>query len=206
VPAEFTIQLSRPLRRIAVEPLPPGDMSPFAQPSGCGPNSIRAQTPEAAPSDVIQPDQDCEALQHVLQALGLAAKTLTQERLHCVEQAKRLAIDLACEIASHLVHAKIKRDDYPLEEIVGLTVRELSSRRGAEVSVRLNPQDKALLERRLGPELESFCKNGGFMPVSDSSIARGCCVADTEHAGATYRWDAALETVRTRLREAVGHA
>jgi flagellar biosynthesis/type III secretory pathway protein FliH len=149
---------------------------------------------------------DREALQRALQALGFAVKALTQERSHSVEQSKRLVIDLACEIASHLVQDKIKSNDYPLEEVVGLVIRELGSRHGAELSVRLNPQDKALLERRLGSELDSFCKNGGFVLSADSNIGRGNCVVDAGDAGATYRWDIALDTVRTRLREAIGHA
>ena len=181
-------------------------MAPLSEPPSPGSNSVLSQTPEVAPPEPIQPHADRESLQHALQALGLAVKALTQERSHSVEQSKRLVIDLACEIASHVVQAKIKSNDYPLEEVVGLIIRELGSRHGAELSVRLNPQDRALLERRLGPELDSFCKNGGFVLIADSSIARGNCVADAGDAGATYRWDVALDTVRTRLREAVGHA
>jgi flagellar biosynthesis/type III secretory pathway protein FliH len=203
--AEFTIPLRRKLRHMVLDESQLSSTARSRAPHG--EPSIPVEMP--SPPVTAAPDQetlrqDRESFQRAVQALASAAKALAGRRDEQLDQMQRLAVTLACDIASHLTHATIQADNFAVEEVVRGTVEELQTSHG--VDVRLNPADVALLERRLGADAGRFTKNLNVRLVADPAIARGDCAAESEDVGAAAKWEEQLDKIRSRLQESLGHA
>jgi flagellar biosynthesis/type III secretory pathway protein FliH len=204
--AEFTIPLRRALRHVLID-----ESQPFST-AGKRPTVRESRIPDEIPAPappVAAPNEDAlkrdhESFQRAVQAIASAAQTLADRRDEQLDQVQRLAVTLACDLASHLTHATIQADNFPVEEVVRSTVEELQASHA--VDVRLNPDDVALLEKRLGPDTLRFTKKLDVRLVADPAIARGNCAAESGDAGAVSRWEEQLEKIRGRLQESLGHA
>jgi hypothetical protein len=160
-----------PLRRSAPRPAEADADTPI----GIA-NSPR--TPAAPPADLwvteigAQLAADRKAIDTVLGSLTAAVDELQQRHEERIAQWRAAAVELAVTIAAKLLHERIATDQFNLDGMIRDMVGEMD---GDEVvSVRLNPHDLELLEKRLdGQPLLSGPTDPQL--VADHTLARGEC-------------------------------
>jgi flagellar assembly protein FliH len=125
--------------------------------------------------------------------LGAIVDQLQQDILglehHIAEDLVRLALTLA----RTLVRESLKVHPELIEAIVRESVRDLPPF-NQDARLRLNPEDAALLEKHLPPEIR-----GDWRVIEDPTLARGGCKIET----ATGEIDASIETRWQKLTTAL---
>ena len=141
-------------------------------------DSSRVTTPPAPPTDLCvteigaQLSADRRAIDAVLGSLSSAVGRLQADHSALLLACRKLAVELATSIAAKLLHERIEADQFNLEQMI----RDMAADMPEDeiVSVRLNPHDLELLEKRLdGRPLLS----GPTDPllIADHTLARGAC-------------------------------
>ncbi len=136
------------------------------------------RTPAGPPADLwvteigAQLAADRKAIDAVLGSLTAAVDELQQQHTDRIAQWRAAAVELAVTIAAKLLHERIAADEFNLEGMIRDMAAEMA---GDEVvSVRLNPHDLELLEKRLdGQPLLSGSTDPQL--VVDHTLARGEC-------------------------------
>lgn len=128
--------------------------------------------------------------------LARAVDELHAFREGCVDELARGSVELAVEIARHLLRAEVEAGRYDLERLVRETLREASAER-SRVTVHLNPDDLDSLQNqrvrfREGTRLEA-----------DVDVQRGDVHVETRLGIMVREMDAALASIRERLLEDV---
>lgn len=137
-------------------------------------------------------------------ALRAAADEARKQQAGRIDEWQRLAVELALTIATRLMHEHVTRDEFPVEAMV----RDMADQLVDDVpaSVRLNPADLELLERRLGGEpLLPGADDPRLIP--DPAVGRGGCRVDGA-SGAMLVTDPGrmLQEIRDDLLARMGHA
>jgi flagellar biosynthesis/type III secretory pathway protein FliH len=115
-----------------------------------------------------------EKLQRVLASVEAAAQDLIRQQALWRIEMQQAAVKLSVAIASKLIHGQLEAGDFPIEEIIHQVVARLATTKS--VTVRLHPEDLAMLEHRLGAR--PFSALGGPLELlSDPSLERGACRA-----------------------------
>lgn len=136
------------------------------------------RTPAAPPTDLwvteigAQLSADRKAIDTVLGSLTAAVDGLQQQHTERIGEWRAAAVELAVTIAAKLLHERIAADEFNLEGMV----RDMAGEMAGDdvVSVRLNPHDLELLEKRLdGQPLLSGPTDPQL--VADHTLARGEC-------------------------------
>lgn len=134
--------------------------------------------PPAPPADLwvteigAQLSSDRKAIESVLGSMTSAVEQIQNEHSERIGQCRRLAVELAVSIAAKLLHEKVAADQFNLEQMI----RDMASEMHDDevVSVRLNPHDLELLEKRLdGQPLLSGPTDPLLIP--DRTLTRGQC-------------------------------
>ncbi len=165
-----------PLRRPAAQPQS-ADVydTPVHIPNGTRP---APPAPVAPPTDLwvteigAQLSADRRAIDAVLNSLTGAIGQLQDDHADRMAECRKLAVELAVSIAAKLLHERVATDKFNLEQMV----RDMASEMHDDevVSVRLNPHDLELLEKRLdGRPLLSGPTDPRLL--ADHSLARGQC-------------------------------
>lgn len=140
-----------------------------------------------------------EALDGVLQSLKQVVAELQQEPEALKLELQDAVIQLASLIASKLVHDRIDASEFPIEEFVRQIVDKLGT--GDPVTVRINPQDLALLQERLGDE-PLITDGPDIAWEADDTLSRGNCHATTGDMTVSNIVREQLGLVTEQLREA----
>jgi hypothetical protein len=167
-----------PLRKTAPAP-PPQPTESFDTPVHIQ-NTTRPAPPApvAPPTDLwvteigAQLSSDRRAIECVLGSMTSAVEQIQHEHTARIGQCRKLAVELAVSIAAKLLHEKVAADQFNLEQMI----RDMASEMHDDevVSVRLNPHDLELLEKRLdGQPLLSGPSDPTLIP--DRTLARGQC-------------------------------
>ena len=142
------------------------------------PVHIENPTRSAPPTDLwvteigAQLASDRRAIDAVLGSLTSAVGRVQADHSALLVACRKLAVELATSIAAKLLHERIEADQFNLEQMI----RDMAADMPEDeiVSVRLNPHDLELLEKRLDgrPLL-----GGPTDPhlIADHSLARGAC-------------------------------
>ncbi len=214
---EFRIAFSHPLTNAARvpnnAPLPPVRLpQPKVQPQ-----SIPQNTPTAPASAPVhaedarnlhdemmrQIQEDRTQTQAALAALRAATTEVRQQFGIHIEEFQAAAIELALTVATRLLHERVARDNYAIEEIVRDMVGQLID--DTPVAIRMNPKDVELLERRLGGEPLLSGTNDPRL-IADATLRRGEC--NVEGRSSIIMTDVArlLGEIRTEMLRSLGNA
>src|SRR5207249_3655574 len=90
-----------------------------------------------------------------------ATKSLRAFQQKLLGEMQRLAMDLAVAIASRFLNSQVHAGSAPMELWIREAIERLDARQ--PVTVRIHPEDLALLEKRLGPE--------NFLPLNDAEVS-----------------------------------
>src|SRR5262249_51863811 len=116
---------------------------------------------------------------------------------------QRVAVELAVTIATRLIHDKVQANDFAVEELVRKVVEQLEPKQ--PVTVRLHPEDKALLERRLAGQPLVPADAAEVPGVGDTAVPRGNCVAEAGPVSMQSQLEKQLSDIREHLLRNVGH-
>lgn len=155
---------------------------------------VPAEEPRADSQN--EADEERRQLDALLGGFSQLVEELKEQRKP-VAELQRIAVELAVAIASRIVHQKLSSDDFAVEQMV----REVVGRLGTEepVTVRLHPDDLALLGRRLGGEEPLVAGNVNVQLVADQSLGRGGCLAEAGEVGLLAQPDLQLTQLREML-------
>jgi len=138
-----------------------------------------------------------QQLKNVLAALQQAALAIEQSRHAWQQHWERHAVELAAGIAERLCRREIARQP----EISIAWIREsLELAAGsAQMTLRLNPQDHAML----GPQVEAIARQvasaGTLQIVADASVTPGGCRIETEFGSLDQQLEAQLARITEEL-------
>ena len=138
----------------------------------------------------------------VLDQLRSATADLRTQQGEKMDELRNAAVELALTIATRLFHREVTADDYPIEQIA----REMAAQLVDEepVRVRLNPEDLALLTRRL--DGQPLLPTADPKLVADPALARGS-VAVEGHAQLLVADPVrTLHEIRDELLRSLAHA
>lgn len=129
---------------------------------------------------------------------------LESRRQQSLGELQELAIELAIEVASHVIRRELARDEYPIATFIGEAIKRLEDSRA--VTVRLHPLDLKQVEA-----LREQAAGQGVVPpnvrlVADPSMTRGSCIADGDDFGLLTTWEQQLADVQRLLREGLEDA
>jgi hypothetical protein len=141
-------------------------------------NDARPTPPPAPPTDTLlaeigmQLASDRRAIETVLGSLKTAAGRMQADHSALLLACRKLAVELATSIAAKLLHEKIEANQFNLEQMIRDMAADMPE--DEVVSVRLNPHDLGLLEKRLdGQPLLSGPTDPHL--IADHTLARGAC-------------------------------
>jgi len=128
-------------------------------------------------------------------AWGEAIESFSQQREQMLIEARCDVLRLALDIARRVVHRQIEVDETVIEDQIATTLKMLSGRTAAVVSI--HPEDRPHAEQVLPTLIESIRDCDDVRLVDDSSVARGGCLVG---CGAT-EIDSTIETQIGRIVE-----
>jgi flagellar assembly protein FliH len=117
---------------------------------------------------------------------------------------QRVAVEVAVAVASHVLYERIESGDFPVEELVRAAVQRLDPRQA--VTVRLHPEDLALLERRTAEEPLFALDTEELRLVADPALGRGDCRAETGDVAVMANLQEHLAEIRHDLLRALPEA
>src|SRR5205823_1721731 len=118
-------------------------------------------------------------------------------------ESRRVAVELAVTIAAKLLHREITTGAFPVEAMVRDMLGQLDGEQ--PVTVRLNPEDLALLGRRL--EGRPLLPDGSAEPrlVADPALGRGDCRVEADGRLLLSELAGQLTEIRNQLLRSLGH-
>ena len=146
-----------------------------------------------------QLDLEREAVERTVSEMREAVQALHSERKAMLAEMEQAVTELAVAIASRLLHVKISAGDFAVESLVRQVVERLDS--VEQVTVRLNPEDLALLHKRLDEKQSVLDSDNHMQLVSDPSLERGDCVASSGELSVSSRMKDRLAEIREHLSE-----
>lgn len=185
----------------------PNDV-PLARAKPLPPKAVPAQPPPAAPEPrVAEPapelQADREQLDAVVAALREQAAGLRADQADRLRGWQQAAVELAALMATRLLHERVTTGEFPVEA----KVRDMAAQFGEAgvLTVRLNPDDLALLERRLGGE-PLLPGQDDPKVVADAALDRGRCQLDGRETTLVSDLTSELQEIRDELLRSLVHA
>jgi flagellar biosynthesis/type III secretory pathway protein FliH len=148
--------------------------------------------------------EERESLERVLGQLVDVAHELRAAQRDRLAEMQRVAVELAVAVASHVLYERLEAGDFPVEELVRAAVKRLEPRQA--VTVRLNPEDLALLERRTSEEPLFALDTAELTLVADPALGRGDCRAETGDVAVLADLDEHVAEIRRDLLQALPEA
>ena len=192
-----------PVGRPAAPPRP----EPEPEPESAPPPAVAA---DEAPREAerVRAEQAAreqrERLESVLGRLSDVARDLHASQRGRLDEMQRVAVELAVAVASHVLYERLESGTFPIEELVRAAVKRLEPRQA--VTVRLHPDDLALLERRTSEEPLFALDTEELRLAADPSLARGDCRAETGDVAVLANLAEHLAEVRRDLLQALPEA
>ena len=133
--------------------------------------------------------------QQILNAIAESIHGVEQRREQALLEMQHVSLELAVAAASHLVHEAIESDQFGIEELIRSTIRQVDG--GVPLTVTLNPEDQALLTRRLS-DLENKQDLEALTIHVDANLPRGSCEVTTSEGNS---WRAEMSTRLEQIRK-----
>jgi len=151
----------------------------------------------AARAEVLAREHSQAALGSALPALAKAVEELHLARDRWLVAWERAAVQLAICMAERITRCELERRP----DLVAGTVREaLQLAAGSNhLVLRLNPEDCALIERCVVPELARLADLGELRVQPDPAVSRGGCLLESDQAHVDARLEVQLERLATEL-------
>jgi len=146
-----------------------------------------------------QIDLEREAVERTVGAMREAVQSLHSERKAMLAEMEQAVTELAVAIASRLLYLKISAGDFAVESLVRDVVERLDS--AEQVTVKLNPEDLALLHKRLDERQSVLDSDNHAQLVADPSLERGDCVASSGELSVSSWMKDRLAEIRDDLSE-----
>lgn len=173
----------------------------------CDPTPV--QTPVPPPTDLwvteigAQLTADRRAIETVLGALTAAADDLTRQHAERMGQWRTAAVELGVSIAAKLLHERITAGEFAVEQMIRDMAADMTD--DEVVSVRLNPKDLELLEKRLdGQPLLSGPTDPHL--IADPTLGRGECRVEGKASLSLSDLPRQLGQIRDDLLRSIAHA
>jgi flagellar biosynthesis/type III secretory pathway protein FliH len=194
-------------------PLPPLPASLLTPPAPRKP-SAKPLSPEAAQSvtsvDSWQLEQekqlrsDRQLIETMLARLLASVQELQTKHQQRLAELQQLAVEIALSIATRLLHQQITAGEFDVESMVRDMVAQLGQ--DVPVTVRLNPEDLKLLERRLEgrPLFPESARNPKL--AADAALGRGDCQVEGKEAMLLSELSGQLMEIREDLMRSLGNA
>ncbi len=145
--------------------------------------------------------EERERLEAVLGRLTDVARDLCAAQRGRLDEMQKVAVELAVAIASQVLYERLESGNFPIEELVRAAVKRMEPRQA--VTVRLHPDDLALLERRTAEEPLFALDTEELRLVGDASLSRGDCRAETGDVAVLANLGEFLAEVRSDLLKAL---
>lgn len=139
--------------------------------------------------------QELGECQQLLSAAVDAIHSAEERREQTLLEMQQISLELAVAAASHLVHEAIQRDQFGIEELIRSTIRQVDE--GFPLTVTLNPEDQALLNRRLD-SIENKQDLEALSIQVDASLPRGTCQVRTSDGRS---WRTEMSTRLDQIRK-----
>jgi hypothetical protein len=186
-----------PLPPLRIHPLPP-DPTPTHTPAAAPPSADLWVTEIGA-----QLAADRRAIETVLGSLTTAADALTRQHTERLGEWRAAAVELAVSIAAKLLHERITAEEFAVEQMVRDMAADMTE--DEVVSVRLNPKDLELLEKRLdGQPLLSGPDDPQL--IADNTLGRGECRVEGKASLSLSALPRQLGQIRDDLLRSIAHA
>jgi flagellar biosynthesis/type III secretory pathway protein FliH len=143
------------------------------------------------------------AVLQTLDGLKAAVRDLQAQQRQRVGELRTMTVELAVKIAERLVHEKIQAGDYNLEGLVRDLVKQLDA--DQPVTIRLHPDDLALLERRLAGQ-PLLTEGPETRYVADPTVEHGNALAEAGSLSVQSNREKQLADIHEHLLRSVGHA
>jgi hypothetical protein len=180
-------------------PPPPAKTAPVTPPPA----------PEAPNVDFRETDAgrellaDRERINAVLEQVRAAVKEFADNQFLRLQQWQRAAVELASTIAARLLHERVTAEEFPMEAKVRDMVAQFGE--GTPVTVRLNPADLRLLEKRLHGE-PLFPDGNGPALVADESLGRAAVQVEGKESMLLSEVTRELQEIRDELLRSLSNA
>lgn len=191
----FTDRVTNALLVRPDDPLPP-----FRRPAPVPPPVAPVEEPEPDLTEAYRADR--ARITAVVEQLRSAALDLRTHQGEKLDELRTAAVELALTIATRLFHREVTADDYPIEQIA----REMAAQMVDEepIRVRLNPQDHALLTRRL--DGEPLLSSADPKLVPDPAVGRGSVAVEGHTQLLVADPARTLQEIRDELLRSLAHA
>jgi flagellar biosynthesis/type III secretory pathway protein FliH len=186
-----------PVGRPAAAALPP---EPDPEPAAEVDSGAALREPEREREEQATREER-EKLESLLGRLAEVVGDLRAAQRGRLHEMQRVAVELGVAVASHVLYERIESGDFPIEELVRAAVKRLEPRQA--VTVRLHPEDVALLERRTSGEPLFALDTEEMRVVADTALARGDCRAETGDVAVLANLQEHLADIRRDLLSAL---
>lgn len=205
-PAEFRVSFrSRPTTALLVPPdapLPPLKAA-VALPASAPPSSLPSPIDPWQTAVGQQVRAEGEQVRAALDALKRAADQVKGQFDERLDEWQKAAVALAALVATRLMHQQITADEFPIEAMVRDMAAQLMD--DDAVSVRLNPADLELLEKRLDGEPLLPGRDDPRL-LADATLPRGDCRVDGRAGMQIADAARSLQELTDDLLRSMGHA
>lgn len=203
---EFRVTFkSRPTAALLV---PPDAPLPPLKPAAVAPPATTPSSPPP-PTDPWQTEvgrqvrAEGEQVRAALTALQSAAEQVRGQFHARLDEWQQAAVAMAGLVATRLLHQQIEAGAFPIEEMVRDMAEQLVD--DVPVSVRLNPADLELLERRLNGEPLLPGRDDPRL-IADWALPRGDCRVDGRAGMQIADTARTLQELTDELLRSMGHA
>ena len=148
--------------------------------------------------------RDRDRIEAAFQAIDERLQEIESRRQEALTEMQQAAVELAVAVASRLVHHSIQVGDYAVEELVGSLIARCDAR--GPVTIRLNPADLELMQRRAGSSQLPGADHKACTIVADASLERGDCRVDAGDYGILAKLELQLAELRQHLLECLEDA
>jgi flagellar assembly protein FliH len=148
-------------------------------------DDIALKDPEAA----VEPSSD------VVDRLDTALRRLHDVQEGLIHRARAEVVELAMQIARHVIAQNVAHDDADLGPVVDDAIRQLGD--ALSVVVRVGPRHHAALSARHGQDRR-------IQVVLDPSLGDGDIVVDSDSGSVDARLESRLDAVARAVRASVG--
>jgi flagellar assembly protein FliH len=160
-----------------------------------GLHNAEAEISEQAARQAKQTAQD--QLKTTLPAMREAAEALAREKDRWLAEWETVAVRLSVAIAEKILRRRLETD---AEVSAGLLKSTLELAAGVrKLSLRLHPDDATFLGEHVDELVCSIASCGEASVIPDSSVSRGGCLIETQHAVIDARLETQLERIVSEL-------
>lgn len=138
-------------------------------------------------------------LVNVFKGMRSAAEELQNLRTKVLRDSESDLLDLLFAVAGKVITREVRQDSGIVLKLIKAAISGLNER--DELTIRLHPDDYAVLTSSMQPELQHLLENLTFQLKSDHAIEIGSCLVETERGTIDAGFTAQLEELYRRILE-----